>query len=285
MKLLNLLKKIMIPALLVWICIPLKTSASEYGNLLTEPYLQCPTDTTVNVVWFTKSATADNYVLYGNRLSQKAYADTSRLSRIRTFDNQPVNIYRHEAVVTGLPLNKTGNERVPYQAVSDGSKSGKYYLQAQEQAEAPMKILFTSDCQLKEMSAANYEKAVETAGHIDAVFYAGDLVNIPDQADEWFPLENSNAFFSLLQGSADQQIGSTVYHGGSILQEAPIYTAPGNHEFMGRTSTIFDLGLQFNDTRPAKYGDSDNTFNTITYEELFDIPSDQEKLYYAVTIG
>ena len=291
----NLLHKILIPALLAGLCLPLQTYAatgSLAGNtaskkvlLLTEPFLQCPTDTSVTVVWFTKTKTNENYVLYGKGLKQKVLADTKKLSRMRTFASQAVSVYRHEAVITGLPLNKTGNERIPYQVVSDAVKSGTYYMEAKAQPDVPMRILFTSDSQVKEMTAANYQKVVETAGHIDAVFYAGDLVNIPDQADEWFPLSDTTAFFPMLQGTASKTINDTAYHGGAILQEAPIYTAPGNHEFMGRCSNAYDLGLQFNDTMPADYGTQDQTFNTISYEEIFNIPSDNGKLYYAETIG
>ena len=279
-----ILRKIMLSTLLVWLCIPVKASAAGQ-QLLTEPFLQCPTDTTVTVVWFTSVNTVENYIVYGKKMSQKASADTKKLTRMRSFDNRTIQIYRHEALATELPLNKTGNERVPYQVISDGVKSKQYYLQAVPQVDVSMKILLTSDCQLKEMSAANYQKVVETAGHIDAVFYAGDLVNIPDLAEEWFPLNSSVSFFSLLQGTADKQIHGNTYQGGTILQEAPIYISPGNHEFMGRYSTVFDLGLQFNDTMPASYGTRNQTFNTISFEEIFNTPDNQDKLYYAVTIG
>lgn len=257
----------------------------NYKTLLTEPFLQCPTDTSVIVVWFTAVNTTENYVVYGKKMSQSVSAETKMLTRMRSFDNKAIPIYRHEALVTELPLNKTGNERVLYQVISDGVKSSQYYLQAVPQADAPMKILLTSDCQIKEMSAANYQKVVEIAGHIDAVFYAGDLVNIPDFAEEWFPLNSSVSFFSLLQGTADKQLNGKTYRGGSILQEAPIYISPGNHEYMGRYSPVFDLGLQFNDTMPASYGTRDQTFNAISFKEIFNIPDKRDQLYYAVTIG
>ncbi len=285
MKKSHLAKQIIASALLAWFLFPLRIFGSEKEPLLTEPCLQSPTDTSVNVVWFTKSKAENSYVQYGKQFKQKADAVTTKLSRMRTFQNVPVDIYRHEAVITGLPRNITGNEKVPYRVVSGQAVGKTYHLQAKPQSGVPLNILFTSDSQVKEMTAANYQKAVETAGHIDAVFYAGDLVNIADQADEWFPLTASAAFFPMLQGTANKKIGNKTYTGGAILQEAPIYTAPGNHEYMGRFSTIFDLGLQFNDTMPADYGNQDQTFNTISYRELFDIPSDNDKLYYAVSIG
>ena len=50
------------------------------------------------------------------------------------------------------------------------------------------------------MVAANLQKVVETIGKIDAVFFAGDLVNIPERASEWFDDKRGGAFFPCLQG-------------------------------------------------------------------------------------
>jgi len=44
-----------------------------------------------------------------------------------------------------------------------------------------LKILLTSDHQLKPMTAANLQKVVETVERVDAVFFVGDLVNVPDR--------------------------------------------------------------------------------------------------------
>ena len=66
---------------------------------------------------------------------------------------------------------------------------------------------------------------------------AGDLVNIPDRASEWFDDNRGGAFFPALQGRANYKIAKnrvkTAYTGGEIIQEAPIFTALGNHEVMG----------------------------------------------------
>ena len=50
------------------------------------------------------------------------------------------------------------------------------------------------------MTPANLQKVVETVGRVDAVFFAGDLVNIPDRASEWFDDARGLAFFPWLTG-------------------------------------------------------------------------------------
>ena len=170
---------------------------ADARHLLTEPMLQNPTGDSVHVVWFTDIETKDNKIIYGNK--QEVTADSEKLSRMRTFSGKKVSVWRHEGVVTDLPSYR-GNvqERVSYYVESDGIKSGRYYLQAKPQNGTKLNILLTSDGQLKDMVAANLEMAEKTVGHIDVVFYAGDLVNIPDQADEWFDMGDANTFFSLM---------------------------------------------------------------------------------------
>ena len=148
------------------------------SGLLTEPFLQLPEENSVHVVWFTEGETAPetNVVeLYENGKDQPATrtidAETTKLSRIRggktnsDKDKAEIqrNIWRHEAVVTGLPQYNGGeDEKVPYSVVSDEAQSQIYTLQAQAQPGTPMKILLTSDIQTKNMCAANIQKVYET---------------------------------------------------------------------------------------------------------------------------
>ncbi|NEN96560.1 MAG: metallophosphoesterase family protein [Moorea sp. SIO3I7] len=303
---------------------PAMTSAYE---LLTDPFLQFPTEDSVRVVWFTEFPGSHHTVTYGTTSCRKATATTTKLSRTRedqksrvgkqTEDAQlyqnPImrDIWRHEAIVTGL----TPGVRVPYQvsSVKDNGQvftSKLFSLSALPNPQTPQKILLTSDHQLMPMTAANLQKVVETVGQIDGVFYVGDLVNIPDRASEWFDDNRGGAFFPCLQGRANYQLEKngvkTTYHGGEIIQNAPIFTVVGNHEVMGRFSMEKDLNSQFNDpfTRAAAQAiyqqkaeqlnpDNDpnyyqawlknNTYNTDTYNEIFYLPNGQP--YYAVTFG
>ena len=228
---------------------------------------------------------------------------------------QKRNIWRHEAEVTELKANIS----LPYFVTSIDAEGGAvsseaFTLAPKPQPGTPLKILLTSDHQSKPMVAANLEKVEETIGKVDGIFFAGDLVNIPDRASEWFDDNRGGAFFPALQGRASYELttsGNKIrYQGGKLIQNAPLYIAIGNHEVMGRRDANLNLNKQFEATLPrfsaektylrqkAKVNPQDdpqikeawlreNSFNTDTYQELFTLPTSklgQEK-YYAVTFG
>ena len=292
--------------------------------LLSDPFLQLPTSNSIRVVWFTDWKGDRHEVRYGQRLDRSVEAVTNKLSRVREDKNsyldteyqQPTfrGVWRHEAIVSGLE----SNQRIPYQVISikEGKeiRSDTFTLASAPQPKTPVKILLTSDHQLMPMTAANLQKVVETVGKVDAVFLAGDLVNIPDRASEWFDDNRGGAFFPCLQGRANYKLAKngveTVYHGGELIQHAPIFSAIGNHEVMGRFSNTTSLRKQFADAVPrsqaekyysqnqAQINPTDdprvkaawseaNSFNIDTYEEIFTLPQsiDGGKKYYAVTFG
>ena len=307
---------------------PMITSAPQ---LLTDPFLQLPTENSVRVVWFTEFAGSRHSVNYGQGLSRTAIATTTKLSRTREDQKSKVgkqtqegqiyqqptrrDIWRHEATITGL----TTGRRVPYQVTSvreDDQKvsSHQFTLAPKPAAGTPQKILLTSDHQLMPMTAANIQKVYETIGQVDAVFLAGDLVNIPDRASEWFDDNRGGAFFPCLQGRAHYELEKegikTTYKGGELIQYAPLFPAVGNHEVMGRFSNEHNLNDQFNDPYPrtiaqriyqikAKYLNpkndpkvrqtwlKNNSFNTDTYNEIFTLPQNKsgEENNYAITFG
>ncbi|MDY6940916.1 MAG: metallophosphoesterase [Cyanobacteriota bacterium] len=292
---------------------------SSQTNLLSDPFLQLPDRNSVRVVWFTEFAGKEHTVTYGENLDRTAIARTTPLTRTRedskseigrqagdgTVFSQPTvrSIWRHEAEVTEVSAT------VPYYVTStteDGAivRSDEFTLSATPAPGKPLKILLTSDHQLKPMTAANLQKVEETVGKVDAVFLAGDLVDIPDRASEWFDDRRGSAFFPALQGRADYPLEksdrTTRYRGGALIQFAPLFPAIGNHEVMGRFSHSDDLNSQFSDAVPtwaaAKHLTNagvdlqqhpeklkDASFNSDTYEEIFSLPNDE--LYYAVTFG
>ncbi|WP_413160699.1 metallophosphoesterase [Capilliphycus salinus ALCB114379] len=297
-------------------------------KLLTDPFLQLPTENSVRVVWFTEFPGSRHLVSYGENLNQKVIAQTTKLSRIRedqksrvgeqtedgTVYQKPTlrDIWRHEAEVTGL----TPGVRVPYQVTSVTNQGGTvksevFSLAAKPQPGTPLKILLTSDHQLKPMTAANLQKVTETVDNIDAVFLAGDLINIPDRASEWFDDNRGGAFFPLLQGRGNYQLEKngviTTYTGGQLIQNVPLFPGIGNHEVMGKFSTDIDLNEQFNSPYPRQAAEKlyqnnrqkinpkndenikkewliNNSFNSDTFDEIFTLPGDN-KNYYAVTLG
>ncbi|MBW4582643.1 MAG: fibronectin type III domain-containing protein [Tildeniella nuda ZEHNDER 1965/U140] len=297
--------------------------------LLTEPFLQLPSESSVRVVWFTEFAGTKHTVAYGDALTRTATATTTQLSRTREdaesqratkYSGVTVRpIWRHEAEVTGLKPDR----RVPYRVTSVREEgvavnSETYTLTAKPVPGKPLKILLTSDHQIKPMVAANLQKVVETIGQVDLVLFAGDLINVADRASEWFDDACGGSLFPGLQGRACYELEKngikTRYKGGAIIQHAPMYTAIGNHEVMGRFSTTDSLGEQFNNTVPYEIGEAsfytsvlnsgkpvenpanpailkawvkEHSFNTDTYEEIFTLPQSPQggKRYYAVTFG
>jgi hypothetical protein len=304
-------------------------------RLLTDPFLQLPTENSVRVVWFTEFAGDRHEVEYGERFERTVWANTTTLSRVRedaesyvdtqsgdgTLYPKPTyrQIWRHEAQIEGL----SPGDRLPYRVYSrreDGRSvmSEPFTLASAPLSNTPLKILLTSDHQLKSMTPANLQKVAETVGAVDAVFFAGDLVDVPDRASEWFDDNRGNAFFPCLQGRStyaldqelNQQNGTTTYTGGALIQSAPLFPAVGNHEVMGQFSMEKPLGEQFNAPLPRSVAErayteiapqltakntpsfqqwwiKDHSFNTDTYEEIFSLPTDSPggKKYYAITFG
>ncbi|USX56360.1 metallophosphoesterase [Lentzea sp. HUAS12] len=192
------------------------------------------------------------------------------------------HVYRHVAVAEGLT-----SRRVPYRVVSFDERwrvaiTPVHTLSAVARAGEPVTLLLTSDHQLKTMTPANLELVGQTVGtELDGVLMAGDLVNVPDRASEWFDDASGLAFFAGMTGRAHREIAGRIYRGAPLLQNSPLYPVIGNHEVMGRYSTTNPLSAQFNDPQPRRIAMRDRTargsvddrsWNVRTYEELFPYP-------------
>ncbi len=285
--------------------------AKVHTALLTDPFLQLPTSDGIHVVWFTEWQGRKHWVTHGKDRKKYTTATTTKLSRLAedtTLKIGPIarKIWRHEAYISGLQQG----ERVPYfvNSITEDNithQSAEFTLQPLPLPDQPLKILLTSDHQLKPMTPANLAMVEKTSGRLDAVFFAGDLVNIPDRATEWFDDVHGLSFFPNLQGKGDSS-----YTGGEIIQHAPLFPVIGNHEVMGRLNSGTDLYSQFINPQPRDVAEKrystvassvnpkktpakaeewirNNSFNTITYEELFTLPAQGPagEQYYSIQFG
>lgn len=319
-------------------------AAGDELELLTDPFLQSPRKRGVNVVWMTElpgsthlvltgwaleDLTADQLaaIATGGRATQGIRihrAETTKMTRtvedagsyLPPEDLPPVedgivarDVYRHEAAVRGirgdvpyLVISTNGSQFVASEIFTLGPAAGRDEAQS---------ILLTSDHQAMVNTPANLQVAAETIGDIDAVFLAGDLVNQPDRASEWFDDTRGSAFFPVLQGRASR-VGTdgNTYHGAPIIQNAPLFPAVGNHEVQGRIDGHTSIGASFGNPIPRDVAEAayeevaeevnptddpaieaqwieDNSFSTGTYEEMFTIPRSRSgtETYYATTVG
>ena len=305
---------------------------ADNDQILTDPYLTGPTADSVVVAWFTELEGDSHHVVYGEGLGEQADATTSGMTQL--FEDassqvlgRPVPVfeedgeqvvdrmvYRHQAVVTGLEPDV----RVPYHAVSIVNgvefKSRIFTLQPLPSPDRPVRILLTSDQQNRAMSPANFEKVVETVGMVDAVFFAGDFVDTPNRASEWFDRDNQGrpAFFPALQGRFRELFPEHPYRGGEILQNAPVFGTIGNHESPGRFDRNRNLGQMDSEPRPRWFAawQWDNltpeeqgatgmdretyirarSFDHVTYYEMWNLPENDDEgedpeNYYSIRYG
>lgn len=292
----------------------LAVQAQPKPTMLTDPFLQRPTSDSVGVIWFTEFGGQEHWLHYGPDLGQEARAQTTRIDRLldgRQDPPQPRPVWRHEATATGL----TPGVRVPYfvRSITEQDQriaSPTFTLQPLPPTDQPLKILLTSDHQLMPNTHINLSKVVETVGAVDAVFLAGDLVNIPDRWEEWFArTPRGIGFFPALQGRALGFSPKLGYRGGEILQGAHLFTALGNHEVMGRVDP--DTGIaDYPNKQPRWFAEiryqqlaeqinpegdpqireqwiQDHSWNTAAYEQIFSLPDEGPggKRYYSQSYG
>lgn len=313
-------------------------TTSDSVRLLSDPFLQLPTADSVRVVWFTEITGGEHIVLIGDGIEsltapQVATGDygSARILTAQTItlsrtaedsgsrlpeDRLPAEedgivarpIQRHEAHVTEL-----STERTPYRVASvvngEAAVSAVYTLAPSLPAGSGAYLMLTSDHQAMQNTPTNIELAAATmrehaGGELDAVVLAGDLVNHPDRASEWFDESRGSAFFPVLQGhGAREDRGGHIGVGAAVIQNTPLFPAIGNHEVQGRRDGMSNLGESFGNPTPrevaAKEYDrlgisedretwiENNSFSSRTYEEIFTLPENPQghSRWYATTIG
>ncbi len=234
--------------------------------LLTAPYLLDPRPGGVRVVWLTEDPAGPHYAEVAGRRFDAA---TTVVRALRDDEGVRRTVYRHSSEVHGL-----GAGRSAYHVRSGPDASPTYSLRGAVPDDAPVRLLLTSDHQLMPMVAANVETAAATLGGpdtLDGILFAGDLVNVPDRASDWF--DRPRAFFRVLNGRADAALHGRTYRGAPLLPYAPLYPAVGNHEVMGRRPGRTTLDELFDDPAP-------DAWDTDAYDVLFGLPR-----WWSRTIG
>lgn len=280
------------------------SSFASESRFLTDPFIQIPDKGTISIVWFTEFEGEDHWVEWGRSLANRSEASSRLMPRIRKEiiqDNQiscpNAGVWRHEAQIKGLKEGETHSYQVISVASPDKTLQSKTYIfSTSPPPDKPLRILLTSDHQRKPMVPANMEKAFETAGPFDAIFFAGDLVEVADGYEDWF--NDTRAFFPSLQGYAKTVMNEREYVGAALIQQTPLFPAIGNHEVMGRYSSDKLLKSQFQDPYPRELALQlqpnaeekwlkDHSFNTDTYEEVFSLPKNPNghSRYYSTTFG
>jgi hypothetical protein len=224
-------------------------------RLLTDPFLQAPEPGGVRVVWMTNFAGTAHQVVLKDAPGAEVTVTSKKLREMYAgprsqVADPPVQVmrrpvWRHEAHVRGL----VAGTPVPYRVSStaaDGSVhgAGPFLLRPAPAPAQGLHILLTSDMQQKPMSLVNYAAVARTYPDLDAVFFAGDMVNRHRAASDWFdnfrsewrdaPDRAQVPFFPALQGTFDRLLPEAVAPGGAILQNAPLFPTVGNHEVSGR---------------------------------------------------
>lgn len=80
---------------------------SSSSQLLTDPFLQLPTETGVRVVWFTEFAGINHTVTYGEKLNLTAVANTFKLSRTREDRRSKVGKQTEEKIIYQKPTRSS----------------------------------------------------------------------------------------------------------------------------------------------------------------------------------
>lgn len=214
-------------------------------------------------------------------------------------------VFRHLVEVQGLPAGRTPYRVVSIDSARRATVTAVYSLAPALPAGTPARLLLTSDHQLKTMTPANLDLVGRTVGvELDGVLMAGDCVNVPDRASDWFDSSTGVAFFANFTGRASKTIAGHTYRGAPILQHTPIFPTIGNHEVMGRWSMTDPLTTQFNDPQPTEVAArrweltqptgvdrqtwlAEHSWDVTSYQEVFPFPRSAEggPRWYSRSVG
>jgi hypothetical protein len=220
-------------------CVP-GVAIEKEGLTYTDPYLVSLNPATeMNVIWLTKEP-CEGIVEYGTTPDMGNTVNTVRyeIKGIRKsatpegYDPIPENnpdlpVYQLMAKLNGLKPGTVVYYKVTTKKGNDAESGKRYFFKTAPEAGSDFDFALVSDMQQK-------VKTKETLfflglQHKDFLLFAGDLMNTPWKAGEWFsvdgcyqvPGEDDRAFFD-----AFQQDDSNC----QLMQYMPVFYCAGNHE-------------------------------------------------------
>lgn len=219
-----------------------KVFSEETNQMVyTQPYLlSLQPDTEMNICWLTRESAKESYIEYGltEALGTKVPAKEFKIYGLRKsatlagYNTEPdknpaLDTFQEIATVKALTPGKKYFYRVVTKAGNNVLEGKTYYFKTAPMPGSPVKYALLSDLQQKGETL----ETVKQIGRqkVDFLIYNGDMQNTPWKAGEWFPVKNcfinkeeaGKEWFTVMQQTAES---------AELLQYAPIYPCPGNHE-------------------------------------------------------
>ncbi|MBI4873717.1 MAG: metallophosphoesterase family protein [Acidobacteria bacterium] len=207
--------------------------AADLPLFYTEPYLlSLEPSSSMDVCWLTSEPAPESFVEFGPGAddSRKVKAVTYEIEGMNTVDAKgnytvPLKVYQQIARLTGLEPGARYSYRVTSVSSTGFRKSlGGFRFRTAPGAGAPLRFVLLSDLQLRKQIPQTVLMAGQEGP--DLILFNGDMVNDPRKAGEWFSAPGTKEDDSLRFFNVMQQIEG----GARLLQYAPIYPSPGNHE-------------------------------------------------------
>jgi len=198
-------------------------------KFLTEPYLLTMNPSgEMNILWIQDEKT-DGFAEFGidESLGKTIRAECYEVTGLRAPDkngeysevieeNPKVSVWQYIVKITDLKPGET----VYYRVCSEDQKSDVYDFHTAPEEGGNYKFLQMSDLQCLEGCNDTVYKA--GCKHPDFILYSGDTTYVSWQIDQWFGSEKTGkrAFFPCMQQR----------DGARLMQYAPTFICPGNHE-------------------------------------------------------
>lgn len=212
---------------------------------LVGPFLQNPSQNSLYISWMTQDRRSTCQIEVLNQQSVQSFSPSS--FEMMYMKSWWVNTVKLEYL--------QANTKYQYRLRCDRKDYGPYWFSTAPDDNQSITILLLSDHQQKPMIHSTF-KAVESyfrEAPFDIILFAGDFVAHPNNPEEWFFNAQQNGFFE------------TMTQQRNILQYVPLFPSIGNHEVTG-------YGRNKSHSEQL-YASTPESWNTVSYEEIFSVPT------------